>query len=281
MIPCTTAGHFLRGRAGEIFLLVRSPPQPRGTVLVVPPFAEEMNKCRRMVTETALELCSTGYAVLVPDLYGTGDSQGDFADGRWGLWQEDLETVCAWGEANRLAVRAVLAVRLGAALAVSAACNGRLPAVAATAFWQPVLDGAKHLTQFLRLRTAGNLAGEGDKETVADLRAKLAAGQSVEVAGYGLAGDLASELDALEQPTQLPSQLGATHWMEVVRTPEGGLPATSKATIERLQASGSRVSPHTFVGEPFWATVEISTVPEMIRATAQSLSAGVISTDER
>jgi len=244
-------------------------------VLVVPPFAEEMNKCRRMVTEATLELCSRGSAALVPDLYGTGDSQGDFADGRWGVWQENLETVCAWAEGNGLAVHALLAIRLGAALAISAGRNGRLPAVAVTVLWQPVLDGAKYLTQFLRLRTAGNLFAEGSKESIADLRARLAAGHRIEVAGYNLTGDLASDLDAVTQPTDIPRQLGAIHWMEVVRTPESGMPANSQALIDRYRVSGTRIADYTFVGEPFWATVEISRVPEMLDATLRPIAAAV------
>lgn len=276
MIRSTTAGHFLPSRAGEIFLLVRSPPQPRGSVLVVPPFAEEMNKCRRMVTEAALELCSMGHAVLVPDLYGTGDSKGDFAEARWELWQEDLQTVCAWGEANGMGVRGVLAIRLGAALSVSAAREGRLPTVATTVFWQPVLDGAKYLTQFLRLRTAGNLLAEGERESVADLRARLAAGERIEVAGYELTGGLTADLDAIVQPPEVPSRLGTVHWMEIVRTPEGRLSPTSKATIERLQGSGSRVTQHTFIGEPFWATVEITRIREMTQATGRVLTTDAV-----
>ena len=54
---------------------------------MVPPFAEEMNKCRPMVTEVALGLAESGIASIVPDLYGTGDSGGDFSEGDWETWQ--------------------------------------------------------------------------------------------------------------------------------------------------------------------------------------------------
>jgi hypothetical protein len=50
-------GHFIAGPKGPIFVLLREPPDAsRGCVIVVPPFAEEMNKCRRMVTEVAVGL---------------------------------------------------------------------------------------------------------------------------------------------------------------------------------------------------------------------------------
>jgi hypothetical protein len=52
-------------------------------------------------------------------------------------------------------------VRLGSALwPRPLARAGALPAVAASVWWQPVLDGKRHLAQFLRLRVAaGSMRG--------------------------------------------------------------------------------------------------------------------------
>ena len=54
----SVSGQFIDGAKGPIFVLAREPAAGvRGCVLVVPPFAEEMNKCRRMVTEVASSAC--------------------------------------------------------------------------------------------------------------------------------------------------------------------------------------------------------------------------------
>jgi exosortase A-associated hydrolase 2 len=228
-----------------------------------------------MVTESALDLCSAGYAVLVPDLYGTGDSGGDFGEARWSLWEDDLAAVCAWGADNGLTVTSVLAVRLGAALAISAARSGRIPAVETTVYWQPVLDGSTHLTQFLRLRTAAAmLSGAGGGTSVAELRRRLAGGERIEVAGYALSGELAADLERIKSPTAHTPELGNLQWLEVVRTRDSRIPASHMAVMERMRASGGRVAAQMFVGEPFWATTEIARIPEMIHATVSSISLG-------
>ena len=91
MSRTTFSGEFVAGTKGPIFVLLRKPlVPPRGCVLVVPPFAEEMNKCRRMVTELAIRLAEQGIATLQPDFYGTGDSAGDFT-GRPGSFRGFLQ----------------------------------------------------------------------------------------------------------------------------------------------------------------------------------------------
>ena len=46
------------------------------------PFCEEMNKARRMAALQSRRLAALGYSVLQIDLFGCGDSSGDFADAR-------------------------------------------------------------------------------------------------------------------------------------------------------------------------------------------------------
>ncbi len=274
MISSTVSGHFIDGRQGKLFLLVRQPEHPTGCVLFVPPFAEEMNKCRRMISETAMELSSAGHAVLVPDLYGTGDSEGEFHHARWSCWEENLADVCAWSSANRIPVTSIIAVRLGAALALTAAARGVVASVRSAVFWEPVFDGRRHLTQFLRLRTAAKLIGDDRKETVDELRSKLSSGMTLEVAGYRIGSDLAADLDGLTPPLHATEGFGSLYWMEVV--PDGGGAVSSAAARlrEQMERTGRKIAFQAFAGEPFWATVEVARVREMIHASVRALSNG-------
>ena len=86
------AGRFLETAHGRIFCM-HFPARgaaPLGAVVVAPPFAEEMNKCRRMWTLLAAQLETAGIGTLIPDLHGTGESDGDFAAARWNalIWTE-------------------------------------------------------------------------------------------------------------------------------------------------------------------------------------------------
>ena len=68
----------------------------RGLVLYIHPFAEEMNKSRRMAALQARAFAQAGYAVLQIDLHGCGDSAGDFGDATWEHWIDDVVQGCHW-----------------------------------------------------------------------------------------------------------------------------------------------------------------------------------------
>jgi exosortase A-associated hydrolase 2 len=146
------AGQFIAGGAGPLFVLRRGMAPGAPCVLVVPPFAEEMNKSRRMVTLVASALADAGVTTVLPDLTGTGDSCGDFVDAQWPVWRDDLLRVARWCEAAGAPVTALLGIRLGCALACDAEVLAGLPALTRSVFWQPALDGSRHLMQFMRLR---------------------------------------------------------------------------------------------------------------------------------
>src|SRR5690349_4296190 len=81
-------------------------PARRQSVLVLPPFAEEMNKCRPMLAAQARAFAAAGLDVLLLDLFGTGDSDGEFAEARWPRWQQDLQLARQW-LISQLEMRAV------------------------------------------------------------------------------------------------------------------------------------------------------------------------------
>ena len=239
---------------------------PQGLVFV-PPFAEEMNKCRRMVSLLARRLATAGCPVLVPDLSGCGESEGEFREARWERWLEEVSEAARWLR-DRGAGRIWLwGVRLGACLAAAIA---RDPAVriGGLLLWQPVVSGQTHLTQFLRIRLAADLGGEG-RETTKDLRARLARGETVEVAGYDLSPALASAIDRVRLADSAPPPGTPVRWFEVVGAPGQGVSPASKRVIGRWEESGADVTAAAVPGEPFWATQEITECPALIEATTR------------
>ena len=260
----TVSGHFIKGTRGSLFVLLRRPARPPlECVLFVPPFAEEMNKCRRMFTEVAIGLADSGVIAVLPDLYGTGDSGGDFADGDWETWQSDLAAVARWCLELGHPVTGLLAVRLGCALAVASADKGFIPAVRNSVLWQPVFDGNRFLSQFLRMRVASGLM-QARKETVADLRIMLQNFKEVEVGGYLLSKRLADDIECIAVPDVLPQSLGRVSWLEVTRQSDTPLPAVSQELVERTQSRGGIVHVVCASGEPFWSTTEITLNADLV-----------------
>ncbi|MEO8134305.1 MAG: hydrolase 2, exosortase A system-associated [Betaproteobacteria bacterium] len=265
---------FLPAPGGERFCVFHpAAGTPRGAVLYLHPFADEMNKSRRMAALQARSLAARGFAVLQIDLFGCGDSSGEFRDATWEIWREDVALGVQW-----LAQRAdgdvmLWGLRLGALLALDAARHCE-PGPDGIVLWQPILNGEALLTQFLRLRLASEMLAEGKSKTgVQDLRASLAAGQTLEIGGYELTRPLTTALDGLKLGNGPPPGK-AVHWFEVV--PEAGraLPPAAQRVVDDWTRNGASVNVQSVAGQAFWNTLEITECPALIDATTLALAEG-------
>jgi exosortase A-associated hydrolase 2 len=257
--------------AGRIFLLLRAPEKANRCVLVVPAFGEEMNKSRRQITETAHALVERGFAVLLVDLFGTGDSEGSFAEASWEIWKSDVATAITWATATGLSVDALIATRLGCSLA-AATLRDNDQTMATSIFWQPVESGRQFMTQFLRLRVAASMMEDDSKETVDRLRERLAAGERLSIAGYTLSSELWRAIDSLKLSSLLNPCLGELRLLEVGRAADGQLSASGRRLVTaaedmRIPVLGERIS-----GEPFWSSTEIVVNAKLTDLTVEHLT---------
>ncbi len=175
---------FLPVTSGRLFCLLHRPAgelEVKGAVLYVHPFAEEMNRSRRMAALQAKAMASAGYMVLQVDLFGCGDSAGDLADATWESWIANLVEAGAWLSAQAGVALCWWGLRTGALLAAEAA--GRIGQPCRLLLWQPVMLGKQYLQQFLRLRIASELMSGGAEGMMNRLKAQLAEEGAVEIAG--------------------------------------------------------------------------------------------------
>ena len=210
---------FLPGSMRRLFALyVPARGARRRGVIMLPPFAEEMNRSRRMLRLQAAALAGRGIATLLLDPSGTGDSTGNFADARWETWIADVRIGAGALLARGIERLGLLGLRLGATLGAAAAPV--LPrACYATVFWQAVVDGDAYLDEVLRLRTLPGALSDGAAMTIDEMRATLRAGKPIEVAGYEIAPEMAAALRALNLPEMAHPALGEVTLFEVVRDP--------------------------------------------------------------
>jgi exosortase A-associated hydrolase 2 len=262
--------------AGEQRFCLFHPPAGacRGAVLYVHPFAEEMNKTRRMAALQARALAAIGYGVLQIDLHGCGDSGGDFGDARWDSWKNDLAYAHRWLRERLERPVTLWGLRLGALLATDYAAGAAEPP-AALVLWQPVLNGKTFVTQFLRLRVASDMLGEGKEggSGTQALRASLQAGETLEIAGYGLAPELAGAIDALDMATFAPPAV-PVHWFEAVPAAERPLPPGAARVADAWRNAGANLRVHVVPCPPFWAAQEITESPALLAATSGVFAEG-------
>jgi len=246
----------------------------RGAFLYLAPFGEEMNKARRMAALQAAELARLGFGVLQLDLHGCGDSAGDFGDASWDSWLADVASGLQWltdtlGPALPQAP-GLWGLRLGALLALDYASRAATPP-GSLLLWQPVLQGSAHLTQFLRLKVAAQMLGDEKGEGgTASLRAALARGESLEIAGYTLSPALALGFEGLEASRLAPSC--PVSWLEVVPEASRPLPPAAARVLKAWQEAGVAAEARTAAGPQFWATQEIAEAPDLLAATCDALS---------
>jgi exosortase A-associated hydrolase 1/exosortase A-associated hydrolase 2 len=263
---------YLDGRAGPLFALYHAPHgRPRGDLLVVQSFAEELNRCRSMVTLQARALASAGIGTLVIDPYGSGDSGGEFSAGSWDLWLDDLRRGIEWLRCEAHGCRTLWGIRFGALMAAQLAAGDA--AIENLLLWQPVTEGKTFLTQFLRIRVAAELQQPGGIRTTEELRRQAAAGSCIEVSGYTLSPALAAELDRARLPP--PTSLARVRigWFEVLAAADSVVPRANLAVVEACQSAGVGLTVARVVGPAFWQLHERVVAEELITATSAWLTA--------
>lgn len=254
---------FLGAGADRRFCVATLPHgTPRGAVLHVHAFAEELNRSRRMVALAAQSFAAEGWLVLQIDHHGCGDSEGDFGDASWASWLRDLDQGLAWLADRAPGPVTLWTLRSGSLLAASwlSAYGASHPLLC----WQPVLHGKQYLTQFLRIRVAGEMADDPEARSVmAGLRSALQDGQAVMVAGYTMSAHLARDLEASSFSLPTPYRSPVTLLELAAASPPRLSPALDN-WIEHHRQPGSTLSAEAVHGPKFWQTPEVETAPELL-----------------
>lgn len=260
----------MEGTAGKLVCFYYPPASTasfRGNLLLAPAFAEEMNRCRAMVSLQARVLSTEGIGTLVMDVTGTGDSDGEFSDGSWAQWKDDLLRGLAWLRRHAGGCDALWGIRLGALMALDMAAGDA--GIRRLLLWQPVTQGKTYWTQFLRIRIAAEMDLKDGARSTEALRKQSAEGAIVEVSGYPVGGALAVQLDDLNLPAAAQLIGRDLSWFEVLANAEASPARASLKAIEALQAGGIEVTPSHVIGPPFWQVHERELAPTLIDATGQ------------
>jgi exosortase A-associated hydrolase 2 len=188
----TLSATFIDGARSRILVTVYTPTSPsEHAIVVLPAFGEEMNKSRRLVRASAVQLAKKGYAVVIPDLYACGDSEGQFGDARLDIWHEDLRSVVDWIAAGNAVRFSALSVRAGAMFLKTLLHLVELENLVA---WQPV-TGADTLRSLLRIRALNlRMAGQSPASPSEMLTRLQEDGGHMNLSGYMISSGLATDL---------------------------------------------------------------------------------------
>lgn len=272
----TLDAEYIQGGQG-LWLLTRWRAADNDTaLLILPPFAEEMNCCRRVFATLAATLAgtpaaagtaadpATGIDCFLPDFYGTGNSEGDFHSISLQQWRQDMLSFLPQLAGYRQVH--LLGCRFAAALLLDWLADIRqiLP-LGQVLLWQPQLDTKRFWQQLQRLQQFGEPGGQaGVAAANTTTNPATNPAEALYVAGYAIPRSLQSE--ALTLNTQLPADVSQVHWFESTLTGQ-----LSPASL-RLQQNHPNLLMQAVNGQPYWLSQEPVDTQALLDATIAVLS---------
>lgn len=259
----TRHAYFIPSSCGALFALhyVASISQAKGTVLLIPPFGEELNKCCRMMHSMATTMSAQGYHCVLFDLYGTGDSSGEFFEATWSLWLSNIADMMRWTEQQGLSVTHFLGIRSGALLLGDYLARYPTASFKSLLLWQPMIEGREQVDFIQRLARLQTTPESSSSD------------EMLQVAGYRMAPDLLADLHKTRLIDLKLVGLRDIAWFDVVASEDSLCSEPISAILNHWKAHSS-CTYHKIVGAPFWNTQEIVTVPELILQTMDHMHDG-------
>lgn len=185
--------------------------------VVVHPFMEERQDSHAVLRDLALRLAATGVPALRLDLFGCGDSEGEWGEATIERWLDDLHA--AHEELQRrtgCASVMFLGLRFGATLAGLAA---RRCGAARLVMVQPLVRGDAYVMDLLLAHLAAEMVLHRKVGLAREsLVGELDAGRSVNLFGYQLTAAQYREICAIDLARDLAGFSGPALVVDVART---------------------------------------------------------------
>lgn len=256
------------GEEGQNYFTLTFAPagKPKAHIVFIPPFGEEMNRCRSLVATQARNFARAGYSCTLIDFHGTGDSQGQLCDSSLAIWKDNIRLTVDTLQREDAAPLIFWGLRLGGLLAldyaVSSASRPR-----DVILWQPVNSATVYITQVLRQRVASLMVKDLPPETTKEIRQRLADGENVEIAGYTLGGALVEDIESIDVSAMTSLCTGTIYWLEHVIEAGKDIGLASRKVVDQLAQQGNKIEVRTFCDPPIWQIHERDFAPQLLAIT--------------
>jgi exosortase A-associated hydrolase 2 len=240
-------------------------------ILILPPFAEEMNKTRHLISTAMHTLTAAGCHSFLLDNLGTGDSEGDLDQASVDIWRNDIQQFIHLLQQHGYQSLSVIAIRFGSLQLFDLLNNDdSLLPLKQIVLWQPMFDTAKFWQQFARIKVAEAMAS-GNKVSQKDLEQQLLQGETIEIAGYPISPQFYQSL--LSMQTAIPAALQHCQlsWFETSQLENIALPV--QKMLQQLQQH-TEVNFVQLKAEPYWQTTELASADKLIALTVKQFAGG-------
>ena len=219
----------------------------------------------------ARQLAMAGFDCWLPDLFGTGDSEGEVRSATWQIWLQDLEDIFDVALKEAEAVQSyVVGVRLGCPL-VQDYLDNTTRIISGVALWQPVLKGRSIVSQLVRMRLVQERRGSNNSISVKDIEAEMDRIGYLESGGYRFNLDLLNSIGAIDM-SRKRWNAQTVHIFELHTGDKSSISPVTENALLSWRRSGSTVNHIPLAGAPFYGTAEIVENYDLLAATKMCLA---------
>lgn len=224
-----------------------------GATLIVHSFGEEKKSAQRVMVDIAQTLSSNGEWVLLFDLRGCGDSQGDMSDAHITGWIDDIQNAIDFLKYHSgFREVSLVGLRFGAYLISH---HNLLHTITKKriVFIEPVLNASRYLKELLRDKQMKELLTKGSLNSKRnDLINRLESGTTIDLNGYPVTGRMYMEMKEYDGKDNLsPLLLGTTPLHIIPVDPFHNLNKRHHVFLDR-----ENVSLQLIKSEPFWLQID-------------------------
>jgi len=160
-------------------------------ILIIQPFAEEQVIMQRALYNLANDLANNDIPVCRFDLFGQGDSNGDFNNANINEWKTNiLDAIDTFKQTYQLTEIILCGFRFGATLALLTT-NNNSNDVHRLILIEPITHGKQYIESVLRTNLTYQMVTYGEILYTRDILIdRLRSGESINIDGYLISGEL-------------------------------------------------------------------------------------------
>lgn len=231
--------------------------EPKGAVLIIPPFAEEKKSSQRILVNLGRDLCAKGFFVLLFDLQGTGDSfylnKYNFSISDW-LKNISKATVFLQ-EKSSIDEIVLIGLRFGAYLSMLYCIDQKF--ISQLILLEPIFYPFKYLNNLMRdIKIRRNLFNN----SIGNSKDKFTDDDLIDLDGYLISNDFYNDLRYFENKFDI-----ATLINRIIRTIYVNITPNSyySSTALKIQSEVDCVEFRHICMPQFWNKIEVSDISNL------------------
>lgn len=242
-------------------------------VILVPPFAEEMNRSKRMYVLCARMLANSGMHAICFDFSGTGDSTGGWGDFTYKDWVNDLSDVYQYTSSYADEIN-FIALRFGALVLMDMILDDQLR-LKKCLLWDPIESGQVLTRQFVRMKIAAAMADTSKKITTQQVLQEMSDDGYLESSGYHITRSMFDDINTKNVANVINDVLKQVNidWMTTGKFKQ----AQNKWLANSFKQSdiqSDNINMHAVNDVKFWMQQEVTISPQLLKLTREVLING-------